>query len=170
MPDDYEIAVDFMDMTNDRHLWARAGDARPDLELFVGRHVVVGDEDADLKVARVIAECRPEWVFLENVAGHVTLGLESVLGELWRVGYTPAAGLFSAAEVGAPHQRQRIFILAHTDEPASRHGQLQPSWEQRLHPLAAAPAWRTLAAAHGLAPVDLAADGPGPASDPADPV
>ena len=55
MPDDYEIAVDFMDMTNDRHLWARAVDARPDLELSVGRHVVVGDEDADLKVARIIA-------------------------------------------------------------------------------------------------------------------
>jgi hypothetical protein len=50
------------------------------------------------------------------------------------MGYTPAAGLFSAAEVGAPHQRLRIFILAHTDEPASRHRQLQPGREQRLHP------------------------------------
>jgi DNA (cytosine-5)-methyltransferase 1 len=85
-------------------------------------------------VARVIGGCRPEWVFLENVAGHVTLGLETVLRELWGLGYTPAAGLFSAAEVGAPHQRLRIFILAHTDEPASRHGPLQPGGEQRLHP------------------------------------
>jgi len=50
------------------------------------------------------------------------------------MGYTPAAGLFSAAEVGAPHQRLRIFILAHTDEPASRHGALQPGGEQRLYP------------------------------------
>ena len=86
------------------------------------------------EVARVIRECSPEWVFLENVAGHVTLGLESVLRELWRMGYTPAAGLFSAAEVGAPHQRLRIFILAHTNEPASRHGELQPGGEQRVHP------------------------------------
>ncbi len=86
------------------------------------------------EVARVIVECRPEWVFLENVAGHVTLGLETVLRELWRLGYTPAAGLFSAAEVGAPHQRLRVFILAHTDEPASRHRSLQPGREQRLHP------------------------------------
>ena len=86
------------------------------------------------EVARVVRECAPEWVFLENVSGHVTLGLESVLRELWRMGYTPAAGLFSAAEVGAPHQRLRIFILAHADEPASRHGSLQPGWEQRLHP------------------------------------
>ena len=85
-------------------------------------------------VARVIRECRPEWVFLENVAGHVTLGLETVLRELWDLGYTPAAGLFSAAEVGAPHQRRRIFILAHADEPASGHRKLQSRWEQRLHP------------------------------------
>ncbi|MWP38292.1 hypothetical protein GQY15_11850 [Rhodobacter sphaeroides] len=34
-------------------------------------------------VARVIGECRPDWVFLENVAGHVTLGLDTVLRELW---------------------------------------------------------------------------------------
>ncbi len=85
------------------------------------------------EVARVVGECSPEWVFLENVSGHVTLGLESVLRELWRMGYTPAAGLFSAAEVGAPHQRLRIFILAHTDEPASWHRKLQSRWEQRLH-------------------------------------
>lgn len=85
------------------------------------------------EVARVIGECSPEWVFLENVAGHVTLGLETVLRELWGLGYTPAAGLFSAAEVGAPHQRLRIFILAHADEPASRHGSLQPGGEQRLY-------------------------------------
>ncbi|MCA3447575.1 MAG: DNA cytosine methyltransferase [Rhodobacter sp.] len=85
-------------------------------------------------VARIIFECRPQWVFLENVAGHVTLGLETVLRELWAMGYTPAAGLFSAAEVGAPHQRLRIFILAHTDEPASRHRELQSGREQRLHP------------------------------------
>ncbi|WP_233155409.1 DNA cytosine methyltransferase [Sedimentitalea arenosa] len=68
-------------------------------------------------VARVIGECRPAWVFLENVPGHVSLGLETVLRELWDMGYTPAAGLFSAAEVGAPHQRLRIFILAHTGGP-----------------------------------------------------
>ncbi|QCO55559.1 DNA cytosine methyltransferase [Pseudorhodobacter turbinis] len=85
-------------------------------------------------VARVIRECVPEWVFLENVPGHVSLGLEAVLRELWAMGYTPAAGLFSAAEVGAPHQRLRIFILAHTDEPASRNRQLQPGREQRLYP------------------------------------
>jgi len=86
------------------------------------------------EVARVIQECSPEWAFLENVSGHVSLGLETVLRELWDMGYTPAAGLFSAAEVGAPHQRLRIFILAHTREPASGHGKLQPGGQQQFYP------------------------------------
>ena len=64
-------------------------------------------------VARIIDEVQPDWVFLENVPGHVSLGLETVLRELWDLGFTPAVGLFSAAEVGAPHERLRVFIVAH---------------------------------------------------------
>jgi DNA (cytosine-5)-methyltransferase 1 len=67
------------------------------------------------EVARIIRECRPEWVFLENVAGHIDLGAETVLRELWEMGFTPAAGAFSAAEVGAPHERLRWFCVAHRD-------------------------------------------------------
>ena len=66
-------------------------------------------------VARVVRECDPEWVFLENVSGHVTLGAETVLRELRDMGYTAAAGLFSAAETGAPHERLRWFCVAHRD-------------------------------------------------------
>lgn len=69
--DEYEIAIDFMDMTNDRHLWARAVDARPGLDLSVGRHVVVGDEDADPKVARIVAVDADGNVELEVLPGSV---------------------------------------------------------------------------------------------------
>jgi hypothetical protein len=71
VPDDYEIAVDFMHMRNDRHLWARAADARPGLELSVGRHVVVGDEDADSKVARIVAIDADRNVELKVLPGSV---------------------------------------------------------------------------------------------------
>jgi len=71
MDEDVVIAVDFMDMTNDRHLWARAADARPGIELVVGRHVVVGDEDADSKVARIIAIDTDGNVGLEILPGSV---------------------------------------------------------------------------------------------------
>jgi hypothetical protein len=53
--DTYDIAVDFMDMTDDRRLWARPTDVRRDVDPAVGRHVVVGDDDADPKVARIVS-------------------------------------------------------------------------------------------------------------------
>lgn len=71
MPDDYEIAVDFMDMTNDRRLWVRASDSRPGVELSVGRHVVVGDEDADPRVARIVAVDADGNIKLEVLPGSV---------------------------------------------------------------------------------------------------
>ena len=73
-------------------------------------------------VARIIGEVQPEWVFLENVPGHVSLGLETVLRTLWDMGFTPAVGLFSASEVGAPHERLRVFIVAHSDGHADARG------------------------------------------------
>lgn len=61
---------------------------------------------------RIISECRPEWCFFENVRGHVSLGLRDVRCDLEGLGYRVEAGLFSAEEVGAPHRRERVYILA----------------------------------------------------------
>ena len=63
-------------------------------------------------VARIIGEVEPPFVFLENVAHHLRLGFPEVAGGLVGMGYRLAAGLFTAAEVGAPHKRERLFILA----------------------------------------------------------
>jgi DNA (cytosine-5)-methyltransferase 1 len=68
-------------------------------------------------VRRIIGECGPSLVFLENVPGHVKRGFASVVADLQRMGYVVSAGLFSAEEVGAPHRRQRLFALAY----AGRH-------------------------------------------------
>ena len=56
---------------------------------------------------------RPRFCFFENVEGHLTLGFKDVCHDLGELGYELTAGIFSAAEVGAPHQRKRVFILAH---------------------------------------------------------
>jgi site-specific DNA-cytosine methylase len=53
--------------------------------------------------------------FFENVEGHISLGLREVVGELEEIGYKVSWGIFSAREVGAPHQRKRVFILAHRE-------------------------------------------------------
>lgn len=63
-------------------------------------------------VARIIDECRPGSVFLENVPNHLNLGYREVRKELEDMGFVVAEGLFSAAEVGAPHRRERLFVLA----------------------------------------------------------
>ena len=60
-----------------------------------------------------IAVMRPSLCFFENVEGHISLGLPDVIEDLGRLGYRATWGIFSAAEVGAPHQRKRVFILAH---------------------------------------------------------
>lgn len=65
-----------------------------------------------------IRDCKPRIVFLENVAGIISAKtadgesvLQYVLRELEGLGYRATAGIFSAGEVGAPHQRKRVFIL-----------------------------------------------------------
>ena len=71
-----------------------------------------------LKHIRAIGDV--QWCFFENVAGHTTMGLWRVLSDLEEEGYRTTFGIFSAEEVGAPHQRKRVFILA---DFASERGQ-----------------------------------------------
>ena len=63
-------------------------------------------------IADGIRILRPSVCFFENVEGHISLGLREVIGELESMGYKVSWGIFSAREVGAPHQRKRVFILA----------------------------------------------------------
>jgi len=66
-------------------------------------------------IARVIEAIKPVWFFGENVSGHLTLGFPTVYRSLRLMGYAVEAGLFSAAECGAPHRRERLFILAYNE-------------------------------------------------------
>jgi len=63
----------------------------------------------------IIQAVRPVRVFFENVEGHISLGLSSVLSDLEEDGFRTTWGIFSAREVGAPHQRKRVYIMAHSD-------------------------------------------------------
>ena len=58
-----------------------------------------------------IRTIRPLRVFFENVEGHISLGLREVISDLESLGYVCAWGIFSAREVGAPHQRKRVYIM-----------------------------------------------------------
>lgn len=62
--------------------------------------------------ARIIAEVQPRLVFIENVAALVARGLETVLADLAALGFDAEWGCLRASDVGAPHGRNRVFILA----------------------------------------------------------
>jgi DNA (cytosine-5)-methyltransferase 1 len=66
-------------------------------------------------IADGIRIMQPRVCFFENVEGHISLGLRAVIEELGSLGYKTTWGIFSAREVGAPHQRKRVFIMAHRE-------------------------------------------------------
>lgn len=68
----------------------------------------------------IIGAVKPVQCFFENVEGHITKGLCEVLEDLEGLGYTATWGIFSAREVGAPHLRKRVYILAHANVPGQR--------------------------------------------------
>ena len=83
-------------------------------------------------VARIVDEVRPEWCFFENVVGHLPLGLQDVVADLQSMGYSVAARVQSAAEVGGSHIRQRLFILAHANGQTGRQQDIHPNGTKQL--------------------------------------
>ena len=63
---------------------------------------------------RLIQECRPGWVFAENVAGHITMGLDEVLSDLESENYTSQTFVIPACATDAPHRRDRVWIVANS--------------------------------------------------------
>lgn len=82
-------------------------------------HLDTQDRDLWPKMASIIEELQPKWVIGENVQGFVNepMGLARTLADLESIGYQSTYWILPAAGVGAPHRRNRVFILAHT-----RHG------------------------------------------------
>lgn len=65
--------------------------------------------------ARIIRELRPRYVVVENVAALFVRGFGRVLGDLASLGYDAEWSVVSACAVGAPHTRERVFVVAYTD-------------------------------------------------------
>lgn len=65
--------------------------------------------------ARLIGELRPSYVIVENVAALLVRGIDRVLGDLAALGYDAEWDCVSAAHVGAPHRRDRTWIVAYPE-------------------------------------------------------
>ena len=97
---------------------------------LAGKRLASGDErDLWDHFARIIREAQPRWVVGENVPGLLSSEggryFGRVLTDLAALGYDAEWFCLSAGEVGAPHRRDRIFIVAHTN--GQRRPQLKPA-------------------------------------------
>lgn len=72
------------------------------------------------EIVRLAKECNPRFIFLENVPAIRTRGGEAVVKELASIGYDCRWTTLSAASVGAPHKRDRWFLLASADSKRKR--------------------------------------------------
>ena len=84
------------------------------------------------EMARIIREVRPRYVFVENSPMLTSRGLGRVLGDLAAMGFDARWGVLGAADVGAPHQRDRIWIVAkwRGQLPHAQHHRIR-WWEQQ---------------------------------------
>ena len=82
-----------------------------------GRGAGIAGERSGLwsEYARLIGELRPRYVIVENVAALLGRGLGEVLGDLAALGFDAEWHCIPASAVGAPHRRDRIWIIAHPD-------------------------------------------------------
>lgn len=64
---------------------------------------------------RIVNELRPNWVIGENVFGHVNNGLQKVIDDLESIDYKTTVIVLPAESIGAPHKRERVFIIGHAE-------------------------------------------------------
>ena len=87
------------------------------------------------KIKEIISILRPRFVVLENVRGHLSLGFKEVLKDIAEIGYDAKWEIIRASDVGAPHRRERLFVIAqptNTDCERSDLGECQTEeWNQR---------------------------------------
>ncbi len=88
------------------------------------------------EMLRLVEECRPDWVVAENSPALRVRGADVVLAGLEAAGYACWPLVVGAAHAGAPHRRQRVFVLAHAAgaglEDRLRHaGQPPPGAAER---------------------------------------
>lgn len=105
---------------------------------YAGKGAGLAGERSGLffEVARIVREMGPRIVVLENVAALLTRGLGDVLGTLASLGYDAEWHCIPAAAVGAPHIRDRVFILAYANNAKWRRRAKrleERHWKPLLH-------------------------------------
>jgi DNA (cytosine-5)-methyltransferase 1 len=134
------LAKHWPDVRRYEDVKAVGGDTLEPVELIAGgfpcQDVSVAGQGAGIKDGtrsglwsefhRIIRELRPRYVLVENVPGLFANGMGRVLGDLAEIGYDAEWEVLSAADVGAPHLRKRVFIVAYSEGDHAEQSAIEP--------------------------------------------
>ena len=83
-----------------------------------GKGIGIDGERSGLwkEMFRIVCEVGPNFVFVENSPNLTSRGLGTVLGDLASMGFNAKWGVLGAGNVGAKHQRDRIWIMAYSND------------------------------------------------------
>lgn len=91
-------------------------------------------EDSELwfEALRCVIIGRPSFVVIEQPKGFIDRGLRTVIAGLKLAGYQTEIEIISASELGAPHERQRVFLIAYADNLPIRESKQFRWWSQQI--------------------------------------
>ncbi|HLO85485.1 MAG TPA: DNA (cytosine-5-)-methyltransferase [Nostocaceae cyanobacterium] len=81
---------------------------------------------------RVILECQPDFIVIENPEGIIHRGLRTIIAALRMAGYFTEVEMLSVAEFGGLHQRRRVFIIAYPNHLSLQQRQGWRRWDERI--------------------------------------
>ena len=83
------------------------------------------------EIFTIIQAKRPNWIVCENVYGHISMGLDTVLSDLEAESYSCQPFIVPACAVNAPHRRDRLWIVAHTNSHGKPNGSINEEKRSR---------------------------------------
>lgn len=86
------------------------------------------------EMCRLVRDLRPHFAIVENVAALLGRGMGRVLGDLAEIGFDAEWSMLSACAMGAPHTRERVFIVAHTLRERPVQGAIWAGAAKAIHP------------------------------------
>ncbi len=90
------------------------------------------DSSLWFEMLRIVCEVKPKYVIVEQPEGIITRGLRAIIAGLRMAGYKEEVNIISAKELGAPHQRNRIFVVAYSNDTWQRVREVAPCWADQI--------------------------------------